>query len=60
MHLSALMDSNFCCTQDDNGHKFIINQFEDRRDAVMKLDELVSHGHKQGYWIEEKIVPTES
>lgn len=43
--------------QDDNGHKFLIETFPCKADAVKAMKEFESHLHKQIYWIEKiKIV----
>lgn len=40
--------------QDDNGHRFPMASFPDRRAAERRLSELTRCRHKQTYWIEEQ------
>lgn len=40
--------------QDDNGHKFLIETFRCRADAVKAMREFEARMHKQTYWIEKK------
>lgn len=37
--------------QDDNGVQVLIARYEDRQDALARMAELESSGHKQTYWI---------
>ncbi len=39
--------------QDDNGHKFLIETFLCKADAVKAMKEFEAHLHKQTYWIEK-------
>jgi hypothetical protein len=41
--------------QDDNGHKFLIETFPCRADAVKAMKEFEARLHKQTYWIEKVI-----
>jgi hypothetical protein len=40
--------------QDDNGQRFLIDEFPDRAAAEKRLDELTRTHHKQIYWIDER------
>ncbi|MEZ5424855.1 MAG: ATP-grasp domain-containing protein [Pyrinomonadaceae bacterium] len=40
--------------QDDNGHRFLIETFPCRADAVRAMRDFEVRGHKQTYWIERK------
>lgn len=40
--------------QDDNGHKFLIETFPCRADAVSAMKEFEARLHKQTYWVEKK------
>lgn len=39
--------------QDDNGHKFLIETFSCRADAVKAMKEFEARLHKQTYWVEK-------
>lgn len=39
--------------QDDNGNRFLIGTFRDRRSAEERLNELQRGFHKQMFWISE-------
>ena len=43
--------------QDDNGNRFLIGEFVDRRSADIQLAKLARHPHKQIYWIVERALP---
>ena len=38
---------------DDNGNEFLVDVFDVRELAEMKIDELAAGGHKQMYWLKE-------
>ena len=40
--------------QDDNGNRFLVNSFPERRPAEKRLAELTRSPHKQTYWITER------
>lgn len=43
--------------QDDNGHKYLVETFSCKTDAIKAMKEFESRGHKQTYWFEKsKIV----
>lgn len=39
--------------QDDNGHKFLVETFSCKADAIKAMKEFESRGHKQTYWVEK-------
>lgn len=39
--------------QDDNGHKFLVETFICKTDAVKAMKDFEGRGHKQTYWVEE-------
>jgi hypothetical protein len=41
--------------QDDNGHKFLIETFTCRADAVKAIKEFEPRLHKQTYWVEKVV-----
>jgi len=41
---------------DDNGNEFLIQEFDNRKSAEVRVSELASSGHKQVYWIKEASI----
>lgn len=39
--------------QDDNGHRFLVGEYEDLATAEARMAELMKCHHKQTYWIEK-------
>lgn len=40
--------------QDDNGHRFLVGEYQDKADAEARMAELMVCIHKQTYWIDVK------
>jgi hypothetical protein len=50
-----------CCVyevwrQDDNGNHFLVDTFDDRKSAEMRIAALAASDHKQVYWLKETAV----
>lgn len=39
--------------QDDNGHRFLVGEYEDRTTAEVRMAELMTCHNKQTYWVEK-------
>lgn len=39
--------------QDDNGHRFLVGEYEDRATVEARMAELMKCHHKQIYWVEK-------
>ena len=39
--------------QDDNGNRFLVESFDNKEAAEMRITELTQGHHKQTYWISE-------
>jgi len=40
--------------QDDNGNRFLVGIFDNRKAAELRLADLTANPHKQTFWITEK------
>lgn len=41
---------------DDNGNEFLVDTFDNRESAEVKIAALTAGGHKQTYWLKEAAV----
>jgi len=41
---------------DDNGNEFLVDTFDDRKSAEMRISALAASGHKQVYWLKEAAI----